>query len=242
MHTMTAHPYDWRHLSNILQELRSFDHRFRSALNFFEIENAITNAARSRVVPVRGRRDNGLSSLSSAFERIEKYLGPKTYVEVSLNRVTIPDDGAVLGLPRRMNLLQPQMNPGIFPGSTTVTIPGSGAAGRFTDVQADSRAVEKWIRENAMPRGWQGAAAEEGTQTRRGPKPKYAWDAIREETFRLMDKNGDFSDDKPEWDRQARLEDALLSFCAGKEPAHSTLQEKLPGWLADWHRQKAVGN
>jgi hypothetical protein len=233
MHTMTAHPYDWRHLSNILQELRSFDHRFRSALNFFEIENAITNAARSREVPVRGRRDNGFSfsSLSSAFERIEKYLGAKSYVDISLDRIIIPDDGPVLGLNPRMNLLPPQ-----------ITIAGSGAAGRFTDVQADLRGVEKWIFENALPPWWREAPAEEGTQTRRGPKPKYAWDAIRDETFRLMNRHGDFSDDKPGWERQACLEKELLLFCAGKEPAHSTLQEKLPGWLADWHRQKAVGN
>jgi hypothetical protein len=43
------------------------------------------------------------------------------------------------------------MNDGIFPGSTTVTIPGSGAAGRFTDVQADLRGVESWILRNALP-------------------------------------------------------------------------------------------
>jgi hypothetical protein len=117
---MTAPPHDWRHLSNILQELRSFDHRFRSALNFFEIESAITNAACSGEVAVRGRRDNGFSSLSSAFERIEKYLGAKSYVEVSLNRVTIPDDGAELILRPRKNLLRRQMNHGILPGSITI--------------------------------------------------------------------------------------------------------------------------
>ena len=91
-----------------------------------------------------------------------------------------------------------------------------GATGNFVEVEANSRAVEKWLRENACPRGWQGAAAEEGTPTRRGPPPKYAWDAIREEAFRLMNHHGDFSDDNPAWDRQARLEEELQLFCANK--------------------------
>jgi hypothetical protein len=227
---------------SILQELTSFDHRFRRAFNdSFEIENAIANAIRSVEVAARGRRYNGFSSLTPAFERIEKYLGPKANIDIPLNRIIIPYDEVVLR-PRR-NLLQPQMNFGTFPDS--VTIPGSGAAGLFTDVQADPRGVETWIFENALPQWWREASAEEGTPTRRGPPPKYAWDAIREEAFRLMNHHGDFSDDNPAWDRQACLEKELLLFCAnkfGKEPAPSTLREKLPGWLADWHKQKAVGN
>jgi hypothetical protein len=172
-------PPDWRHLSNILQELRSFDHRFRSALNFFESESAITNAIRSAEVAVRGRRDNGLSSLSSAFERIEKYLGAKNYVDISLNRVIIPDDGAVLSLHHRMNLKRLQMNPEIFPSSTSVTIPGSGAAGRFTDVQADLRGVETWIFKNALPPWWLEALVK---QKPKHPQPQ------RDRAKRLLQK------------------------------------------------------
>jgi hypothetical protein len=88
-------------------------------------------------VAVRGRRCNDFSWRNSAFERIEKYLGPKANVEISLNRIIIPADGAVLRLPR-MNLLRLQMNPGIFPDS--ITILDSGAAGCFTHVQADCAA------------------------------------------------------------------------------------------------------
>jgi hypothetical protein len=124
---------DWRHLSDILQELTSFDHRFRHAFNdSFEIKSAITNAACSGEVAVRGRRYNDFSLQNSAFERVEKYLGPKADVDISLNRIHIPDDGAVL---------------------RSITIPDSGF-GRFTDAQADLRGVEKWIFENSLPPCW----------------------------------------------------------------------------------------
>jgi hypothetical protein len=140
---------DWRSLSDILQELTSFDHQFHHAFNdSFEIESAVTNAACSGEVAVRGRRCNDFSLGHPAFERIEKYLSPKADVDISFNRINIPDDGAVLRLRPRMNALRPQMNPGIFPDS--ITIPNSGAAGRFTDVQADLRGVETWIFKNAL--------------------------------------------------------------------------------------------
>jgi hypothetical protein len=88
----------------------------------------------------------------------------------------------------------------------------------------------------------------EGPPPRRGAPPKYAWGAIREETFRLMDHNGDFTEDDPEWSVQAHLEKGLLEFCRnkfGKEPAPSTLRDrgKIRRWLADWRNQKqTVGN
>jgi hypothetical protein len=206
-----------------LQELTSFDHRFRHAFNdSFEIKSAITNAACSGEVAVRGRRYNDFSLRNSAFERVEKYLGPKADVDISLNRIHIPDDGAVL---------------------RSATIPDSGF-GRFTDAQADLRGVEKWIFENSLPPCWRQASAEESTPSRRGAPPKYAWNAIREETFRLMEKNGEFDLEKPHWNVQARLEQKLQEFCSGKkrddEPASSTLRDKIPRWLADWRKQKRV--
>ena len=149
---------DWRPLSDILQELTR-DHRVRHAFNAsFEIESAIANAIRSSEVAVRGRRCSGFTAaFDAAFERIEKYLGPKAAVDISLNQINIPDDRAVL----------------------SVTIPPITT--RFTDAQADLRGVEKWIFENALPLRYLAVSAEEGTPTRRGPPPKYAWDAIREE-------------------------------------------------------------
>jgi hypothetical protein len=213
-------PLDWWRLSDILQELTSFDHRFRRAFNdSFEIESAITNAACSGEVAVRGRRYNDFSMRNSAFERIDKYLGAKSYVDISLNRINIPDDGAVLSV--------------IIPPITT----------RFTDVQADLRGVEKWIFENSLPPWWRQASAEQSTPSRRGAPPKYAWNAIRDETFRLMEKNGEFDLEKPHWNVQARLEQKLQEFCGEKlddEPGPSTLRDKIPRWLADWRKQKRV--
>jgi hypothetical protein len=236
---MVNDSHDWRPLSYICCDLERLDHPLHFAFIFRSgRENATANAIRSGKVPVRGRRGNGydcIPQFGSEFERIEQYLGPKAGVDILLNRIIIP--------PSAEFRLWPHMNAGILPALAVAY--DDGPAGNFVEVEADSRAVEKWLRENAMPRGWQGAAAEEGTPTRRGPPPKYAWDAIREEAFRLMNHHGDFSDDNPAWDRQACLEKELLLFCAnkfGKEPAPSTLREKLPGWLADWHKQKAVGN
>jgi hypothetical protein len=222
---MVNDSHDWRPLSDILQELTSFDHRVRHAFNaFFEIESAIANAIRSSKVAVRGRRCSWFTAaFDAAFERIEKYLGPKADVDISLNRIHIPDDGAVL---------------------RSVTIPDSGF-GRFTDAQADLRGVEKWIFTNALPLRYLAVSPEEGTPTRRGPPPKYDWSAIREEAIRLMDLHGDFSDDNPEWDRQARLEEKLLLFCANKfgkdkEPSPSRLRDRdrIPCWLAEWRKPK----
>jgi hypothetical protein len=181
---MKAAQPDWRHLSDILQELTSFDHRFRHAFNdSFEIKSAITNAACSGEVVVRGRRYNDFSLRNSAFERVEKYLGPKADVDISLNRIHIPDDGPVL---------------------RSITNPDSGF-GRFTDTQADLRGVEKWIFENSLPPCWRQASAEESTPSRRGAPPKYAWNATREETFRLMEKNGEFDIDKAALERSGAL-------------------------------------
>ena len=79
-----------------------------------------------------------------------------------------------------------------------------------------------------------------------GRKPKFDWDAIRAEACRLMDHHGEFHSTDPEWRAQASLEVALKGFCAekwDKEPADSTLRERLRPWLAAWRADKrAVGN
>jgi hypothetical protein len=74
-----------------------------------------------------------------------------------------------------------------------------------------------------------------------GPKPDLEWwEKIETKCYELMDHNGDFTPDDPEWDCQARLEKALMDFCQpfGREPGGSTLREKLPGWLSAWHKRK----
>jgi hypothetical protein len=78
-------------------------------------------------------------------------------------------------------------------------------------------------------------------KAKRGAKPKYSWDLIETEFRRLMDHHGDFDVSDPEWDAQARLEEALNEFCQKawqREPSPSTLRERLPGWLAVWRLSK----
>jgi hypothetical protein len=77
-----------------------------------------------------------------------------------------------------------------------------------------------------------------------GPKPDFDWEVLEAKCYALMDHNGDFTPDDPDWDCQARLETALMNFCQDtwkREPGESTLREKLPGWLSTWHKRKTGG-
>jgi hypothetical protein len=76
-----------------------------------------------------------------------------------------------------------------------------------------------------------------------GRKATYDWLAIEQETDRLMDHHDDFSDDDPEWNKQAQLEKALLDFCQRTDrrvPDVSLLRKKnrIPQWLANWRERK----
>jgi hypothetical protein len=74
-----------------------------------------------------------------------------------------------------------------------------------------------------------------------GPKPDFKWEAIETKCYELMDDNGDFMPDDPDWDCQARLETALRKFCEDtwqRQPAPSTLRDRLPGWLSAWRKRK----
>ena len=67
------------------------------------------------------------------------------------------------------------------------------------------------------------------------------WGEIETKCYDLMDDNGDFTPDDPDWDCQARLEAALMSFCQetwGREPSESTLRGRLRGWLSAWRKKK----
>jgi hypothetical protein len=77
-----------------------------------------------------------------------------------------------------------------------------------------------------------------------GPKPDFDWEKIEAKCYGLMDHNGDFTPDDPDWDCQARLETALMKFCQdtwGREPGESTLRDKLPEWLLTWRKRKTGG-
>jgi hypothetical protein len=73
---------------------------------------------------------------------------------------------------------------------------------------------------------------------RGGRPPAHNWPAIDKAAIELMDENGDFSVDDPDWNAQARLEEALNDrFSVGI----STLRGRLPNLLSDWRKTK-VGN
>jgi len=79
------------------------------------------------------------------------------------------------------------------------------------------------------------------THAKPGRKVDYDWDAIEEETYRLLDLNGDFTPARKNWSVQARLEDALLEFCDGKlgrEPSPAALRRKMPEWLGLWRARQ----
>jgi len=80
-------------------------------------------------------------------------------------------------------------------------------------------------------------AASCGAPTRRGGRPPaYDWQAIQKVTFELMDENGDFSVDDPDWNVQARLEETLTDrFGVGT----SQLRAHLPKFLEVWRKAKA---
>jgi hypothetical protein len=63
---------------------------------------------------------------------------------------------------------------------------------------------------------------------RPGRKPK-ARELIKDEVIRLMEHHGPFSPDDPEWDAQARLEEAITNFLREKgiELAKSTVRENV---------------
>jgi hypothetical protein len=70
---------------------------------------------------------------------------------------------------------------------------------------------------------------------RRG-RPSHDWSKISAAAFELMDHHGEFSNDDPKWNAQARLEEALSDqFSVGI----STLREHLPKLLDDWRKAKA---
>ena len=74
-----------------------------------------------------------------------------------------------------------------------------------------------------------------------GRPPAVDWDVVKEKAIRLMEYHGEFGADSPEWNAQARLEDALEAFCETKfkeRPGKSTIQRRLKHWLNEWRKSK----
>jgi hypothetical protein len=71
-----------------------------------------------------------------------------------------------------------------------------------------------------------------------GGRPAIApQDKVDAEVFRLMRLHGEFAADNPDWDSQARLEDAIGDFCetlTGKRPKETTLKNYVKEPLRRW--------
>ena len=96
-------------------------------------------------------------------------------------------------------------------------------------------------------RRWVADLAGKPAPKKRGPKFQFDWSAIEREAIRLMDKHGDFSPLKKNWNTQARLESRLLEFCSqtfAREPSQTQLRTYLGRWLTAWRQKKklTVGN
>jgi hypothetical protein len=78
-------------------------------------------------------------------------------------------------------------------------------------------------------------------QSRGGRKPDFNWDVILAEAERLMEYHSEFDASDPEWNAQARLEEALKSYSQkkwGREPSTAVLRERLARWLPEWRGRK----
>jgi hypothetical protein len=86
-------------------------------------------------------------------------------------------------------------------------------------------------------------AAEDRSGSHPGGRPPVVnWSMVGEEVFRLMTDNGEFSADDPEWNAQARLEEAIAAFCAKKfkqRPSVTTIRRHIRGPLERWRRSRS---
>jgi hypothetical protein len=154
---MTSHQTEprWRRLSDICYDLERLDHPLHFGfMSGSDRENAIANAVRTGAVPVRGRRSNYLPhpNLGSAFERIETRMSPNAGVQVSFDCVTVSYPVGLAALSATLAPLTTQS---------------------FVDVETNPTALECWLRENAMPLGWNEELAErKDGQTKKRQHPK----------------------------------------------------------------------
>jgi hypothetical protein len=82
-------------------------------------------------------------------------------------------------------------------------------------------------------------------QQPRGRKPSHPWKDIKNKCFELMSFYGEFSNDDPDWNCQARLEESLKDFCMqtyDDEPTDSAFRQKIPSWLKEWRNEKSQQN
>jgi len=137
---------DWAPLSQIFYELNDSKHPLSYvSYALMNREAAIISAVRSGEVPVRGRR-------GSAFDRIENHMTPYAEISVYADTVAVklPPPGGAGGA---------TVVDGMRQGGLSFAFAPPLRRFEYVYVEADRRAVEAWIRENALPAGWISAAS-----------------------------------------------------------------------------------
>jgi hypothetical protein len=145
----------------------------------------------------------------------------------------VPDDDGVVD---RLEVHRPKYVHGPAP-----FLPGGTFSVRRTDVERHERLYFPMT--PASPPA-HGHSAEAEPLRKRGRKERIQWGLIKIEMMRLMDHHDEFSFDDPEWNAQARLEEALKQYCQrrfSEEPSDGALRQKLPDWLAEWRSRKSQG-
>ena len=75
-----------------------------------------------------------------------------------------------------------------------------------------------------------------------GRPPALHWETVDSKVFRLMDHNGEFCADDPDWNAQARLENAIADFCETKfgiRPGETTIRDHIREPLRRWRQSRS---
>jgi hypothetical protein len=92
------------------------------------------------------------------------------------------------------------------------------------------------------PSASESESAEEQTKRRGGGRtPVVDWAMVGAQVFFLMEENGEFAPNKPGWNAQARLEEAIENFCDAKfgiRPGIISIRTHIRGPLELWRRSK----
>jgi hypothetical protein len=74
-----------------------------------------------------------------------------------------------------------------------------------------------------------------------GRPPKVDWKLVEGEVFRQMDHHGEFDVNDKQWNVQARLEDAIMTFCSEKlkvQVGLTVVRKRVPAMIEAWRESK----
>ena len=122
--------------------------------------------------------------------------------------------------------------PGIENVPHRLTSPGPDTHGQPVFLSTSN--FQKWLEQQR--------ASKHSYVVRRGAKPKFDWVAAQEAFRRSMKHHGPLSSDDPEWNAQARIEDAIEKYFEKQlgpdaVPSKSMIRKKVSQWLAEMSGQ-----